>query len=122
MKTILVADDIASSRELIRTFVEHCGYTVIEAANGREAILLAREKTPDLLLVDLHMPMKDGFEVFTEVHSDPACRSIPIVAITGSATRREQERALAHGFNACLAKPLCFSDVRRALSRMLSES
>ena len=121
MKTILVAEDRESSRELIRTMLEHCGYSVIEAANGAEAISLAREKSPDLVLLDLHMPIKDGFEVLADLRADPHFQSIPIVALTASAMQEDTERGSKNGFTAYLTKPLSFSTLRKELSRLLPE-
>ena len=121
MKTILVAEDRDSSRELIRTLLEHSGYSVIEATNGVEAVLLAREKSPDLLLLDLQMPIKDGFEVSKELRSDPRFQSIPFVAFTASAIAGSKDRALKNGFTSYLRKPLSLSELRHELSRLLSE-
>ena len=66
MKTILVAEDRETSRELIRTLLEHSGYSVLEAADGGEAVAVALEKVPDLVLLDLQMPVKDGLQVLQE--------------------------------------------------------
>ncbi|MBV9227348.1 MAG: response regulator [Acidobacteriaceae bacterium] len=122
MKIILVAEDRETSRELIRTMLEHSGYTVLEAANGGEAVQIAREKIPDLMLLDLQMPVKNGFEVLKELRSDPRFESTPIVALTASAMQGDKERALADGFTGYLTKPLSFAVIRRELSRWLAES
>jgi two-component system cell cycle response regulator DivK len=119
MKTVLVAEDRESSRELIRTMLEHSGFAVIEASNGGEAILLAREKHPDLVLLDLQMPIKDGFDVLQELRADPCFQSIPIIALTASAMYRDKERALERGFTGYLTKPLNLAELRQELSRLL---
>lgn len=118
MKTVLVAEDRESSRELIRTMLEHSGFAVIEASNGVEAVLLAREKNPDLVLLDLQMPIKDGFDVLKELRADPRFQSTPIVALTASAMYRDKERALESGFTSYMTKPLNFTGFRQELARL----
>ena len=70
MKKVLVADDKATSRELVRTRSRECGYTVFEASDGIEALRSARELKPDLIILDLHMPGLDGFGVIQELRRD----------------------------------------------------
>jgi len=120
MKTILVAEDRDSSRELIRTLLEHSGYSVLEASNGADAVDLAREASPDLVLLDLQMPIKDGFQVLRELRSEQRFRSTPIVALTASAMQGDKERALTDGFTGYLTKPLSLSAIRKELSRLLN--
>jgi two-component system, cell cycle response regulator DivK len=122
MKTILVAEDRESSRELIRTMLEHSGYSVIEATNGAEALLLARETTPDLVLLDLQMPIKSGFDVLRELRSERRFESLPIVALTASAMDGDKERALRTGFTGYLTKPLNIFELRKELARLLPQS
>lgn len=122
MKTILIAEDRESSRELIRTMLEHSGYSVVEALNGDEAVILARERSPDLIFLDLQMPLKDGYEVLKELRSDSRFQSLPIVALTASAMYGDKDRALKSGFTAYLTKPLALSDLRKELSRLLPQN
>jgi CheY-like chemotaxis protein len=121
MKTILVAEDREVSRELARVLLEHSGYAVLEATNGAEAVELAQTKLPDLVLLDLQMPVKNGFEVLRELRSDKRFVSIPIVALTASAMMGDKDKALLEGFSAYLTKPLSISVVRRELARLLNE-
>ena len=118
MRTILVAEDRDTSRELIKTLLEHSGYAVLEAANGEEAVRIAHERLPDLVLLDLQMPIKDGFEVLHELRSDERFKSTPIVALTASAMMGDKDKALTEGFTAYLTKPLSLSAVRRELARL----
>jgi len=122
VKTILIAEDRESSRELIRTMLEHSGYSVVEALNGDEAVILARERSPDLIFLDLQMPLKDGYEVLKELRSDSRFQSLPIVALTASAMYGDKDRALKSGFTAYLTKPLALSDLRKELSRLLPQN
>src|SRR5713101_424215 len=99
MKKILVADDLASSRELIRTALVKVGYEVIEAADGVAAVDQARLSNPDLILLDLQMPSPDGFGVLAELRSQIEFMRTPIVALTASAMDGDSDKALAAGFN-----------------------
>lgn len=119
MRTILVAEDRDTSRELVRTFLEHSGYAVLEAADGGEAIEVARANNPDLVLLDLQMPIKNGYEVLRELRGDERFRKTPIVALTASAMMGDRDRALMEGFTAYLTKPLSLAVVRRELARLL---
>jgi two-component system cell cycle response regulator DivK len=119
MKTILVAEDRDASRELARTLLEHSGYAVLEASNGAEALQIARTKLPDLVLCDLQMPVKNGFDVLRELRADERFKSTPIVALTASAMMGDKDKALMEGFTAYLTKPLSLSAIRRELARLL---
>ncbi|MFL6414310.1 MAG: response regulator [Bryobacteraceae bacterium] len=121
MKTILVAEDRDVSRELARTLLEHSGYAVLEAANGAEAVQLALANLPDLVLLDLQMPIKNGFQVLRELRADKRFGSTPIVALTASAMIGDKDKALLEGFTAYLTKPLRISMVRQELARLLKE-
>lgn len=121
-KTVLVVEDRDVSRELIRTLLEHSGYDVLEAATGAEAVSMAVENSPDLVLLDLQMPVKDGFQVLKELKSDQRSRTIPVVALTANAMQGDKERALRDGFTGYLTKPLSLSTIREELARLLTES
>ena len=121
MKTVLVADDKASGRELIRTVLEQCGYSVFEAGDGIEAVRKARELLPNLIILDLHMPELDGFGAFREIRADARFAATPIMALTASAMRGDRERALSLGFTSYLAKPISLNVLRREIERLLGE-
>jgi CheY-like chemotaxis protein len=122
MKKILVADDRASSRELIRSVLESCGYQVFEAGDGREAVDLARLQHPDLLILDLQMPALDGMGALAELRSDERFRNVPILALTASAMRGDRERALSAGFTEYVTKPINLGFLRRELARLLDQT
>jgi len=119
MKRILVAEDKASSRELLRAVLEKQGFKVIEAVNGEEALQKARAEIPDLVLLDLHMPIRNGYEVLEELRKEARFVSVPIVAVTASAMQGDRERAIAAGFNGYLTKPLPLSNLRSEIQRLL---
>lgn len=119
MKTILIADDNASGRDLLRTVLEGCGYRAIEAADGGQAIEQAREYHPDLILLDLHMPDTDGFAVLRQLRSEAAFAATPIVALTASAMPQDREKVLSAGFTEFLSKPIRLAELRSAVERLL---
>jgi len=119
MKKILVADDKDTGRELVRTVLENTGYEVYEAADGAEALVQAREVQPDLIILDLHMPQLDGFDVIRELRLDPQFASTPVMALTASAMMGDRERAIAAGFTGYLSKPIQLSLLRAEVELLL---
>ncbi len=119
-KRILVVDDKPSSRELVRTVLTSQNYEVIEASDGREALDRMRADIPDLVLLDLHMPVLDGYGVVAAARSDPALAAVPMIALTASAMAGDRERALTAGFNSYLAKPVSLSVLRTEIARLLA--
>ena len=119
MKKILIADDKATSRELLRTVLERQGYEVMEAADGEEALQKALAEFPDLILLDLQMPRRSGYEVLGELRKDARHSALPIIALTASAMQGDRERALAAGFTGYLAKPVALVHLREEVQRLL---
>ena len=119
MKTVLVADDKATGRELVRTLLEKSGYTVIEACDGVEAVRFARENHPDLIILDLHMPGLDGFGVMKELRGDAQFAETPIMALTASAMHGDRERAMSLGFTGYVTKPIRLAALRGEVERLL---
>jgi CheY-like chemotaxis protein len=116
--TILLADDNAPSRELMREILEACGYDVAEAANGHEALDLIRKSPPDIVLLDLQMPVMDGFAVIHAVRSDERLRLLTVIALTASAMLGDKERAIAAGFDSYIAKPISLESVRNQIRQV----
>jgi len=110
-KKILVADDIAMNRELMRDVLEARGFVVMEARDGGEAIREAYSGKPDLILLDIDMPVLDGFAVVKRLRQDKRFGETPIIAITGLSSREDRERAYDAGFNSFLRKPFNLSNV-----------
>ena len=115
MKTILVADDSAVSRELVREALEEIGYRVIEAADGREALAKARESALDLALLDIRMPVLDGYATVRAMREDPRLAALPVLALTAFAMRGDEEKAALAGFDGYLTKPIGLSALRAAV-------
>jgi CheY-like chemotaxis protein len=118
--TILIADDNPFSRELMRELLEASGHVIMEAVNGRNALDLIRRDRPDLVFLDLQMPLQDGFSVIRELRDDARFRGLTVVAVTASAMLGERERALAAGFDSYIAKPIELCDIEKQVELVSS--
>lgn len=119
MTRVLIADDKETSRELIRTVLESLGHEVTEANNGLEAVRYARELPPDLIILDLQMPVLDGFGALAELRGDQSLAATPIMALTASAMQGDRERAMAAGFDSYVSKPIPLPKLREEVKRLL---
>jgi CheY-like chemotaxis protein len=119
MTRVLIADDKETSRELIRMVLETLGYEVREASDGLEAVRYAREVPPDLIILDLQMPVLDGFGALAELRGDRSLAATPIMALTASAMQGDRERALAAGFDSYVSKPIPLAKLREEVTRLL---
>lgn len=103
---ILLVEDVEDNRALARLLLETGGFTVVEAHNGAEAVALAQQQPFDLILMDLSLPVMDGWEAMRQVRAQPATAKLPIVALTAHAMSGDRERVLAAGFDGYIAKPI----------------
>lgn len=118
-KTILIADDSAASREFLRTALVHAGYRVIEAENGLQVLDLARADTPDLIILDIRMPVLDGLATVTEIRRDPALFHLPVMALTAFAMQGDQENAIKAGFSRYVTKPVRLASLREEVHALI---
>lgn len=117
---ILLVDDYQDGREMYADALGFSGFKTLEASSGIEALNLALERLPDLILMDLSLPGMDGWEVTTRLKKDTRTKHIPVIALTAHALHEERERAERAGCDGFLAKP-CLPDellgeVRRVLA------
>jgi two-component system cell cycle response regulator DivK len=105
-KTILVIEDNEQNLYLVRFLLETHGYSVHEARDGRLGVTMASELRPDLILLDIQLPMLDGYAVAVEIRKDPALRNTPIVAVTSYAMVGDRDKALASGATDYIEKPI----------------
>jgi two-component system, cell cycle response regulator DivK len=103
---VLLVEDNEVNRYLVRYVLEHGGFTVVTAINGLEALAQARVRKPDLILMDIQMPVMDGYEATRLLKADPVLQSVPVVALTAYAMPHERERALAAGCTGQIEKPI----------------
>jgi CheY-like chemotaxis protein len=104
--TVLLVDDDIHNQKIFETVLRHNGFLVRMAATGDEALREARTHLPDLILMDLSIPVIDGWECSRQLKADEATRHIIILALTAHAMRGDQERALAAGCDGYLSKPI----------------
>jgi CheY-like chemotaxis protein len=110
-KTILVADDDPDILSIVSMSLETQGYTVYKATNGREAVDLAKQHHPDLVLMDMMMPIVSGYEAVTELKADAATREITIVGLSAKAMATDMERATDVGIDGYITKPFRIAQV-----------
>jgi CheY-like chemotaxis protein len=116
---VLVADDDAGLRALCRAALETEGFEVVEAANGDEAVERALERAPDVLLLDLAMPHRDGWQVLDALAGNESTRGVPVVMMTGSASQENLERADRAGVLDFLGKPFEPSELVSTIHHVL---
>jgi FOG: CheY-like receiver len=104
-KTILVIEDNEINMKLIRTFLEIGKYRILQAGDAETGLRLAREKRPDLILMDIQLPGMDGLSAGQFIKTDPDLKKIPIIAVTGNAMQKDKEEAMDIGFAGYLLKP-----------------
>jgi len=104
-KTVLLVEDNEDNRTVYRTILEHFGYGVIEARNGEDGIRMARELLPDLILMDISIPVIDGWEATRVLKGEEATAHIPIIALTAHALATDRAKAEEVGCDGYLAKP-----------------
>jgi two-component system, cell cycle response regulator DivK len=104
--TILVIEDNERNLYLVTFILEKCGYQVVQARDGQAGIRLAREANPDLILLDIQLPVMDGYAVAREMMKDSELSGIPIVAVTSYAMAGDRERVLAAGCMGYIEKPI----------------
>jgi two-component system cell cycle response regulator DivK len=119
--SILVVDDSADGREMLTEYLAFQGFCVVEAQNGQEAIEVARRIRPEIILMDLSMPVLDGWDATRQLRADPLTKDIIIVAVSAHAFPREQDSARIAGCDAVIAKPYDLMALADALGRFSSE-
>jgi len=104
-KRILVVEDQEDNRQILRDLLANAGYDMIEAEDGEQAIKLAASHQPDLILMDIQLPLVDGYEATRRLKADPSLMNIPIIVVTSYALSGDEEKARQAGCDAYVAKP-----------------
>jgi two-component system, cell cycle response regulator DivK len=117
--TILIVEDTEDIRLLVKLMLEQKGFRVLEAADGKEAVELALEHKPDLIFMDLRMPVVDGFEATRRLRQLPETRKIPIVGLSAHCEDGWHKRAIEAGCDDCIMKPIEDRMLTEILSRFL---
>jgi CheY-like chemotaxis protein len=119
VKRILIAEDNVVNRELLRELLEIQGFDVAEAGNGQEALEMIDRVRPDLLVLDLGMPVLDGFGAIQKIRANPATASLPVLAATAYAMRGDREKTLQAGFDGYLSKPIDSATLKAEIDRLI---
>jgi len=104
-KRILVVEDTEDNRRILRDLLTRAGFELIEAADGESGVSMATTHRPDLILMDIQLPVLDGYEATRRIRANPDTRSIPIIAVTSYALSGDESKALDAGCDGYVAKP-----------------
>lgn len=120
--TIMVVEDFEDNRFMMRRLLEMSGYHVIEAENGEQAVARAQSERPDLILMDLSLPLLDGLAATRRIRAFTELSETPVVAVSAHDTADFHAEALAAGCNEYLTKPIDFDELEQLLTRFLSKA
>ena len=120
-QTVLIVEDNEDNRLIYSMVLEHAGFKVLQAVTGLDGVEQARRSRPDIILMDVALPLLDGWEATRRIKRDPETKRIPIIALTAHALTTDREKAVEAGCDAYLAKPIepkaVLAEVRRLLDR-----
>ncbi|MBI4460422.1 MAG: response regulator [Acidobacteria bacterium] len=121
MKKILIAEDDPASRELLGEILGGMGWDIILACNGAEALEKVSDARPDLVLLDIQMPVLDGFAVLRGIRQDSRFARLPVIALTANAMNEDREKTMRLGFDAHISKPVNLAALRSQIEHYLSK-
>ena len=104
-KRILVVEDQEDNRQILRDLLANAGYDMIEAEDGEQGVAAANNERPDLILMDIQLPVLDGYEATRRIRTNPDLKSVPIIAVTSYALAGDEDKALAAGCDGYVSKP-----------------
>jgi two-component system cell cycle response regulator DivK len=119
LKKILIVEDNPASMRLIRMVLRNKGYSLLEATDGEEALAVAIEGCPDLIVVDIQLPKMDGLEVTRRLRQTPRFKQTPIIALTASAMEGDREKIIAAGCDEYISKPVNTRQFPQLVAEML---
>jgi len=118
-KTLLLVEDTEDNRFMMRRLLEMEGYRVVEARNGEEAVKVAKDEKPALILMDLSLPIIDGLAATKLIRRMPEFKDVPIIAVSAHDIADFQEEALAAGCNRYITKPIDFGELENLIAELL---
>ena len=116
-KRVLVVEDHEDNRQILRDLLGSAGFEIVEAENGEEAVTLAETSRPDVILMDIQLPVLDGYEATRRIKADPRLRSIPVIVVTSYALSGDEEKALLAGCDDYVSKPFSPRDLLAKIRR-----
>jgi two-component system, cell cycle response regulator DivK len=121
-KTILVVEDQEDNLQILRDLLASAGFRMIEAWDGKQALTVARSQQPDLILMDIQLPILDGYEATRSIKRDPELKHIPIIAVTSYALSGDETRAREAGCDAYVAKPYSTRHLLAKIGQLLEQA
>jgi two-component system, cell cycle response regulator DivK len=118
-QTVLLVEDTEDNRFMMRRLLEMTGYRVVEAMNGEEAVKLAKTESPNLILMDLSLPVIDGLAATRLIRKLPEFKSTPIIAVSAHDTDDFQSEAIQAGCNTYVTKPIDFNELEQLIAKLL---
>jgi two-component system, cell cycle response regulator DivK len=122
MAKILVVEDNPANMKLAVFLLQQAGHVVLSATNAEIGLSLAREETPDLILMDIQLPGMDGLQAIAELKRNEVTRAIPVIALTALAMKGDEARIRAAGCDAYIAKPMRYQEVLATVEKQLGRS
>jgi len=116
---ILIVEDNDKNLKLVRDVLQHRGYQTIEAGTGEDGVRLAKERHPDLVLMDILLPGIDGIAALGQLRADTATRAIPVIAVTASVMTHDRKKVMDAGFDGYQSKPIKVKEFIEAVREML---
>ncbi len=117
--TVLIVEDSELNMRLFNDLLEAFGYRTVKTREGRNAVALAREHRPDLIIMDIQLPEISGLDITAELKKDPDLKAIPVVAVTAFAMRGDEQKILAAGCDAYLSKPISVTTFIETVRRFI---
>lgn len=121
MYKVLIVEDNEKNLKLFRVLLNSQGYETIEARNGAEGVRLAKDQKPDMVLMDIHMPVMDGVKAVRILRKDSETKGIPVIAVTSYVMKGDRERFLSEGFAWYIAKPIKAEEFCKIVKELLLE-
>ena len=118
-KTILVVEDQEDNRQILRDLLASAGFRMVEAHDGEQALTVARSERPNLILMDIQLPILDGYDATRSIKRDPELKHIPVIAVTSYALSGDEERAREAGCDGYVAKPYSPRDLLARIGQFL---
>jgi two-component system cell cycle response regulator DivK len=119
MSLILIVEDNDKNLKLVRDVLQVKGYATIEAGTAEDGIVLARERKPDLILMDIQLPGMNGIEAIGVLRADPSTADIPVAAVTASVMQHDRNKITEAGFNAYVGKPINLNEFLATVRKLL---
>ncbi|MBB4266231.1 response regulator [Roseospira visakhapatnamensis] len=119
MAKLLVVEDNDMNWDMLSRWLRKRGFDLARAVNGEEAVVMAADEAPDLILMDMGLPIKDGYQATREIKANEATRALPVIALTANAMAEDEERAMSAGCDGYQSKPIDFPQLLRTMQPLL---